>query len=301
MDMVRRILKSVEFIESNLVSDLEEDQLGVQEIAKMAAFSPWHFQRIFVSVTGETVANYVRKRRLTIALDKLENTREGILDIALACHYESQESFTRAFQLQFGITPGQVRKGGFIPASNTFKARLTSEYLNHLNKEKLMEPRFANFPEMKVVGYGAKFICIMSPDHNNEKIIGPLWDRLLENIHLIGQRTAARTIGCCTPLERTGERRNHADECYYVACAEVNNTNEIPDGMEAVVIPAGRYAIFTHRGKLDTLEHTLRFIYGPWLLKSGAQLRDVPDLEIYDDRFNSDSDDSEFDICIPIM
>ena len=107
-------------------------------------------------------------------------------------------------------------------------------------------------------------------------------------------------LGCCIPLERSKERRNHADECYYIVCAEVDTADEIPDGMEATTISAGRYAVFTHKGKLDTLEHTLRYIYGAWLLRSGAELRDVPDLEIYDERFIPDSDESEFDICIPV-
>lgn len=300
MDMVMRVLRSIEFLELNLEEDMVEETLNIQSIAKRAAFSPWHFQRVFVSVTGETVANYMRKRLLSNALEKLQKTQIGILEIAIACRYESQESFTRAFKLQFGVTPGQARKGIPVAHSNTFKAKLTSEYLDFLNKEKIVEPSITELPEMTVVGYGANFICIMSPDRNNEKIISPLWDRFFEDSHLIKNRTSKRTIGYCIPLERSNSPRNHADECYYMACAEIGNRNEIPSGMEVRSVSSGKYAIFTHKGKLDQLEYTLRYIYGPWLLKSKAQLRNEPDLEIYDQRFNPDSEDSEFDICIPI-
>jgi AraC family transcriptional regulator len=66
------------------------------------------------------------------------------------------------------------------------------------------------------------------------------------------------------------------------------------------VVPAGRYAVFTHKGKLDKLEHTMSYIYGSWLPKSGEELREAADLEIYDERFKFGSDDSELDIYIPV-
>ena len=58
--------------------------------------------------------------------------------------------------------------------------------------------------------------------------------------------------------------------------------------------------MFTHKGKLDTLEHTMNYIYGSWLPKSGEHLREAPDLEVYDQRIAPNSDTSELDIDIPI-
>jgi AraC-like DNA-binding protein len=85
-----------------------------------------------------TVGNYLRKRRLSIALEKLQKTRIGILEIALSCRYETQESFTRAFKSHFGVNPGQVRKGYLVTKSIAYKARLTSEYLDFLNGKSIV-------------------------------------------------------------------------------------------------------------------------------------------------------------------
>lgn len=300
MEMVNRVLKSIEFIESNLISPFNDDALDVISISKRAAFSPWHFQRIFVSVTGETLASYIRKRRLSLALESLQSSRTDILNVALQFHFETQESFTRAFKKQFGITPGQARRGCNVTKHNAFQAKLTSQYLEFLNQESQMEAVYIDLPETFVMGYGANFICIMSPAHTNDKVIPPLWNKLFSNLDLIKDRRSTRTMGYCIPLNNTLKKNHQADECFYMACVEVAAEQEPPKGMEVRRVPAGKYAMFTHKGKLNSLEHTLRYIYGPWLLKSKAVLRDAPDLEVYDHRFSENSSDSEFDIYIPI-
>lgn len=95
-------------------------------------------------------------------------------------------------------------------------------------------------------------------------------------------------------------KKSHPDECPYVAGAEVTDFDSVPDEMIRKVVSAGRYAVFTHKGKLDNLEHTMSYIYGSWIPKFGEELREAPDLEIYDERFRPDSDDSELDIYIPL-
>jgi AraC family transcriptional regulator len=74
-----------------------------------------------------------------------------------------------------------------------------------------------------------------------------------------------------------------------------------PEGMVSRVAPAGKYAKFVHKGKLNTLAHTYGFIHTNWFPSSGKQRRPAPEIEVYDERFKMDSDDSEFDILIPVM
>ncbi len=71
--------------------------------------------------------------------------------------------------------------------------------------------------------------------------------------------------------------------------------------MTSMKVPAGRYAVFTHKGKVELIGHTMNYIYGFWLPGSGVELREAPDLEIYDERFNPHSDNSELDIWIPVL
>jgi AraC family transcriptional regulator len=87
-----------------------------------------------------------------------------------------------------------------------------------------------------------------------------------------------------------------------VACFEVSEPGEVPEGMVVRHIPAYRYAVFTHKGRLDTLGDTYQYIYQTWLPQSGVTLHpDKFDLELYDDRWISDSEESAFDILVAIQ
>ena len=107
MDHIKRIQRAIDFIEANL-----KEELSAESIAQAACFSMGHFQRVFSSIVGDSVKEHVRKRRMASALIELGSTDRRILDIAVDHHFESQESFTRAFKVHFGKTPGECRKEG---------------------------------------------------------------------------------------------------------------------------------------------------------------------------------------------
>jgi AraC family transcriptional regulator len=88
----------------------------------------------------------------------------------------------------------------------------------------------------------------------------------------------------------------------YVACVEVTSFDNVPDGMVTKETPAGKYAVFTHKGKFDTLMQTYKNIHDAWKpeLDPAEKFRDGAWIELYDKRFKYDSDDSEMDIYVPI-
>lgn len=89
-----------------------EEQLDIGEIAKVAYSSPFHFQRMFHMLTGVTVAEYIRKRKLTLAAQELAISSAKVLDVALKYGYDSPESFSKAFRKLHGITPSAAREPG---------------------------------------------------------------------------------------------------------------------------------------------------------------------------------------------
>jgi AraC family transcriptional regulator len=93
MDHIERIQRAIDYIEEHL-----KDELPIESIADVAYFSMWHFQRVFGAIIGDSVKEYVRKRRLASALIELTSTDRRILEIAIDHQFESQESFTRAFK-----------------------------------------------------------------------------------------------------------------------------------------------------------------------------------------------------------
>ena len=300
MDHIARVQRAVDFIEAHLREDLP-----TEAIARVAGFSMWHFQRIFGSVVGDTLKDSVRKRRLTCALQELTSTDRRILDIALDFQFESQEAFTRAFKGAFGVNPGRCKRQVKAGQENLLpllagKPKITIEYLDHLYRGITMHPKFVMTQEKKVIGMNTRFISIMSPERNNFDILPKLWRDYLARSREITSRLSPFNIGVCEQVPEGARTRPTPDECLYMAGAEVKNFDLVPDGMMTKVIPAGRYAVFTHKGQLETLEHTMNYIYGSWLPKSGEELRDAPDLEIYGERFKYGQEDSEVDLYIPI-
>jgi predicted transcriptional regulator YdeE/DNA-binding transcriptional MerR regulator len=90
-------------------------------------------------------------------------------------------------------------------------------------------------------------------------------------------------------------------EFEYVAATEVHDDKNIPEGMVFREVPEYQYAVFTHSGKLDSLGETYEYIYKTWLPQSGYDVHpDKFDMEVYDERFILDSDDSILDIYVAL-
>ncbi|MDM5211145.1 AraC family transcriptional regulator [Peribacillus sp. NJ4] len=99
------IQKTIEYIENSL-----QDELSLENIARFAGFSKFHYHRIFHKEVGVTVSEYIRYRRIANAANMLLYTDEKIIDIALYYRFETQESFTRSFKKYYELPPGQYRK-----------------------------------------------------------------------------------------------------------------------------------------------------------------------------------------------
>lgn len=162
-----------------------------------------------------------------------------------------------------------------------------------------LQPKFENFTERKVAGIGAKFISVMSPDHDNQVVIPKLWDEFFHCKEEIKDKQGQRAIGLIAAITPP-EVKSHPYELFYMAGVEVLDLNNIPPGMTSKIVPAGNYAIFTHRGPIVKIGETMQYIYQTWLPQSGKKLRKAAELEFYDKRFNPTSDTSEMEICIPI-
>ena len=159
-----------------------------------------------------------------------------------------------------------------------------------------MKPKFATTREKKVIGMNTQFISILSPDRNNFDVLPKLWNNYIARSQEIKSRLGLDDIGICEQIPETARTRPSPDACMYMAGTEVTNFDHVPEGMVTKIVSAGRYAVFTHRGQLTSLEHTMNYIYGSWLPKSGEELRDAPDLEVYDERFKYGMEDSELDL-----
>jgi AraC family transcriptional regulator len=95
----------------NYIDGALDRPLELVELAEIAHFSAFHFHRVFTAWMGETLGDYLRRRRLEVAATRLAaQPRVSVLSIALSVGFGSAEAFARAFKTRFGCTPTEWRK-----------------------------------------------------------------------------------------------------------------------------------------------------------------------------------------------
>ena len=96
----------IQYLEKSITDGSEIDY---NEISKIAMSPAALFQRIFIFVSDISIADYVRKRRLTLAGYDLKNSDITVLDVAIKYGFHSHSAFSRAFKEHHGITPSEAK------------------------------------------------------------------------------------------------------------------------------------------------------------------------------------------------
>lgn len=285
-ETLERIGRALGVVEARLL----DERLVPADLARAAAFSPWHFHRVFQALTGETPAGYVRKRRFAEICRLLCGTSAPIAVLALDCGFGSQATFTRAFTRAIGVSPGRYRSAGQIAPAHDFGPLDVEEILARARRES-MEPRIAHRAAFNVVGMAQRFTPATSSR------IPELWSRFVVRMDEIPHRRGAETYGVCIDADPAS-----ADEpgFTYMAGVEAERIDTIPQGMTALTVPAGRYAVFTHRGHISRLKDTVKQIWGRWLPASSQHHLPRPDFEQYDARWDPQTGLGEIDVWVPV-
>lgn len=292
MDYLRQVQRGIDYIEDHL-----DEEIDLAEVTRVAGVSHWHFQRIFKALTGETLKNYIRSRRLAHARVLLITTKASVLEIALHAGFDSQASFTRAFRDAFGTPPARYRALG---SEHLFleKVRIDERYLRHVHENVSLTPTIARSPERHWVGLPTRFYGADSERNNIAERLPPLWMAFLPRRDEI-----ENTVPCtCYGVVRQAEPDH--DLLEYAAVMEVTSAPDperLPPGMVHVVVPAATYAVFTHRGDPITLDTTVNYVYSSWLTQSGRRHTYGADLEIYGAEYEHGSSSSVMQYAIPIV
>jgi AraC-like DNA-binding protein/predicted transcriptional regulator YdeE len=285
---LERIRRGVDFIEAHL-----DEDVSLAAVARAAGVSQWHFQRIFKSVSGETLKGYIRARRMASALHRLLHTDLRVVDIAVLAGFESQEAFARAFKQAFGLTPMAYRRAGH-PNMFLEKLALDDDMLHHLQANVTREPELVRQASMDLVGLRTVFFGVDSEKNNLGEKLPPLWAEFLPRRFAVPN---ASTQVCYGVLRQD---RDDPERLEYLAAVRVHEPGELPAGMARVQVPAATYARFEHRGPAPALDRTVSYAYSTWLLRSGRRHTYGPDLEIYDDRYHPTAEDSVVSFAMPV-
>ena len=104
MNWIDDTQKAISFIENNLLENINAD-----DVSNHIHSSTDYFQRTFNIVTGISISEYIRNRRLTLAGEELKNTQAKVIDVAMKYGYDSPDSFSKAFARFHGVTPASAR------------------------------------------------------------------------------------------------------------------------------------------------------------------------------------------------
>ena len=266
MELLDRMMDAIDYMEKHM-----EEQLDIEEIAKAAYSSTFHFQRMFHMLTGMTVAEYMRKRKLTLAAQELAMSSDArVLDVALKYGYDSPESFAKAFRRVHGTTPSAARE----PGAN-LKAYPRISFHLSLKGDKDMDYRIVERKEYEVIG---KVIRVSYKDGENRRRIPEFWgecykDGTVEKLCAASQ--GKDLLGICMDMEYEKEMMS------YMIAVEYNG--DITDsGLTIRKLPAATWAVFPSIGPLPgAIQKVWDRVFQEWLPATGYEHAEAPELEVY--------------------
>ncbi|MGZ9584856.1 AraC family transcriptional regulator [Paenibacillus marinisediminis] len=286
------IERAVQYIEAHLC-----EPLRAEDVAREVHISHSHFHRIFMALTGETIGNYIRKRRLTEAARELLGTNRPIMDIAMDYQFESQAAFSRSFKRVYGTAPYQFRARGTRPVMSE-KGQLLGKRLYHRLDHITIEPTIQVL-ERSIHVIGTRGWT--SLEHNR---IPDIWDELITRRQEIAGIKDHRTgYGICRATSALSfQEFTEQSPFEQMAGYEVYPESTVPDKMCACVLQPGRYAVFEHLGPTKVLPASYEYIWGTWLSNTDLSLDCRDDFELYGPEFKGrESDESKLYIYIPII
>lgn len=249
-----RLLRAELFIEERLASALE-----VAELARVAGFSPRHFQRLFQERHhGETVHRYIRRLRIERACLLLKGKDEPVTEVGLACGFATQSSFCKAFLTLHGVSPSRYREDW--EAERSLAADPAGAFEVELGRAETL--RLVCFRHL-----GSPFESAGSW----RRLLAWAWKRKLlsrearlYSIYWDGERDD-------TPL----------DSMRTDLAIAVDREWSLPPGFYELALPGGPVAIHRFRGKPDALERRWTWFAEHWLRRSRLHLRMPLALEEY--------------------
>ena len=250
-DYHERIIRTLVFLQEHL-----DEELSLERVAGVAAFSHFHFHRIFRALVGETPSEHVRRLRLERAAQHLKRSETPVTDLAFASGYDSHEAFTRAFRAMFGVPPTEYR-ASHRPAPECASGTHYGDTMTYHAPDYEAPPvvEVLEVPPTRIV-----FLRHVGPYNQ----VGQTWGRLNE----VGRN--ARPTRARPAHARHRPRRPRRD----TARQDPLRRRHRP---EPAARAAGRIrGVVTHRGPYDGLGQTYQRLYGAWLPRTGHQVRDVP-------------------------
>jgi AraC family transcriptional regulator len=271
---------ALEYLEANIT-----EKLDIEKVAKIALSSTFHFQRMYHMITGVTIAEYIRRRRLTLAAQDIISG-EKIINVAYKYGYETPEAFTKAFGKMHGISPSAARE----PGAN-LKAYPKLSFHISIKGDKDMNYKIVDKRSFTVVGKQRRITMV---DGENFKQVPKFWDDCMKDGSYQWISSKAGKLGVLGICKDFGKDEFN----YMIGVEEIKDT--LPKRYISATIPAATWAVFESVGALpEAIQDLTRRIFTEWLPSAGYQHDCAPELEVYPEG-DFYSTDYKCEIWIPI-
>ncbi|WP_221584306.1 AraC family transcriptional regulator [Microbacterium sp. G2-8] len=269
---------------NELISEIDADTGTPVDVAALASrhgSTEYHLRRMFASLAGMPVSEYVRRRRMSRAAADVLGTTDDLLTIAIRYGYGSAEAFGRAFRAVHGASPGEVRRdGGPVNNWQQLRFRLTVEGSTS------MRVRIEEKNDVRLVGHATRVPLIYEGPNPH---IGDFIAGLPQEEHArLKALSGADPRGLLQITDDAAQDAAEGTELTYMHGVSVSADADVPAGLDVIVAAAGRWAIFETEGPhpsalQDTWAATAAewFPSNPWRLRPGPSI--VAILERSDD------------------
>lgn len=280
------IQNAIDYIEKHITEELD-----YEEIAKYSAASNFYFQRIFNTLCGYSLGEYIRNRRLTLAGNELATKKCRVIDTALKYGYNSPESFTRAFTKFHGITPIDAKKDG--ARLKTF-SRLSVSLI--LKGGSIMDYKLIEKKAFTVI---EKVEPHEIDDSKNKNSIPDFWERSHSDgtVKTLLEYSTDKTFifGICYGNTRTDQKTFD-----YSIAAVCDKNISVPNGFRIHEIPARSWLVFDCIGPMpEAMQNAWHKISAEFFPVADYEPTYEMDIEAYP-AMDMNSADYKSEIWIPV-
>lgn len=264
MEWLKRLGAAIDYIEENLDREISYD-----EVARIACCSTYYFQRIFSYVSGVSLSEYIRRRKMAQAAFELQRTDNKVIDVAHKYGYSSPTSFNRAFQSVHGIAPIAAKSMGctlcaYPSIQFSIKVLGGSAMAYHIEEKK----------NIRIVGIR---VPLVEDAEENMRNVPAFWEKSV----LDGSISKLAELSNENPDGILGVSvyNNPKDIYYYIA---VSSNTPVPEGMVEYIIPEGMWVVFENDGVFkEDVQSVFRRFLTEFIPFSGYEYAGLPDVEIY--------------------
>ena len=287
MNFLEGMNSAIGYIEDRLAEEID-----YQEVARRAYCSEYHFKRMFSSLAGVSLSEYIRRRRLTLAGLELIGSRVRILDVAVKYGYSSADAFARAFQAVHGMTPSEARSG-----SQPLKAYPRLSFQLTVRGGDAMNYRIVEKEAFRIVGVMKRVPIVFQGVNPDIAALAQSLDMkgIAELKHLSNVEPRGIVSASANFSEGRMEERGELD--HYIG---VVTTEACPPHWSHLEVAASTWAVFEAVGPFPAaLQNVWGRIYSEWFPSSSYELAVGPEM-LWNESPDTSSPTYRSEIWIPV-